>query len=531
MCKVVCGAWGAESASRTRTLLNKLLDRGVRGPRLAIVYNLLLCSGRRSVLASSIEALFYNTVCTELSPDIVLYNTLLEAVSRSSSRDTVTRTDKIIGSMQVSPNDYTLMVMMHKVWSKLPPKETAERANVLFSRIENPSLASYCSLISCWCRVDVTRASRLVDSLISKSPLSGTLSESGIYASLIEAVAKSKQPQLADKLLRNLIDSCPYSKPDTRSVRAVLETWASSSASFRNCGEQAQSILDLALSRDVPLDGDMLQSTISAWFYQSENSIKLGAVDLLYKRARKENVPMSPQVYKQMLSIYGRLRHTADIAEEVLYRLMDEYPEQVDLICFNQVIEAWGRCSWQVGGTRAQQVFNSLKQMGIKPDVITYCSLISALTKSGGDTVLKAQELFDSMRTEGIRLDTRAYTLLITIWSKSKHPDAEEKVRELFDLMLLDKCPPNVVTYTALLNMYGSSKDPNASLYIVDIFDSIKREGLRLDAAGYSSLLSALGKSKDPNAPYKAENVFNEMLDAGVAADLTAWNILISICK
>lgn len=524
----VASAWGTESVHRSRTLLNKLIDRGVSGRRLAIAYNLLLTSGKRSVSAAAAEDLFA-AMSAEFTPSIVSYNFLLEAAGRSSAKDVVRRCDDILnGMVDAGPDDYTLQIM-HRFWKpRVSPEDLMHRTEELFLRIASPSLASYSIMISGWCNVDVSRASLLVESMIATAGRLG-LADFSIYSSLIEAVARNRQASIADRLLRHLLKVSPSSKPDIRLVRLVLEAWSQST--HKTAGEKAQDLLDLLMSEGLGLDAEMLQFTIAAWARQGDSK-RLGKATMLFSKAQSESgVSPTASTLRSMVFVYGKLLDSADKAESMLFRLISEgHGSYVDLLAFNIVLDSWGRSSWMLSGRRAEELFLKMRELGIQPDVVAYSSLISALTKKFSEaTASKAEAYFNQMCSEGVAPDSRAYTTLITVWTRAKHPNTEAKVRELFARMLGDGCAPTVVTYTAMLSMYSSSKDPQSSQYILDIFDRIKNEGIKLDTAGYSSFLCALGNSKERDAPYQAERVFEEMLDAGVSPDPTAWNILISI--
>ena len=522
---MIAGAWGTECLQRSRSLLNKLIDKGVRGRRLAVAYNLLLASSKRSLEVSSAEDLF-ESMCEELSPDVVSYNLLLEAIGRSNSKDVVKRCANVLRNMRVPPNDYTLAVMM-KLWSsRLPAEKAMEEADQLFQKIKTPSLASYCQLISGWSRLDPKHATSYVDAML-KNWKSLSLTEVTLYSSLIEAVARNHQAQLADKLLRSMMSSNPTLKPDARLICVVLQSWAYSGK--KNCGSMANDLLDDAMTMGVALNSEMVGAVLLAWLREGV-STHMGRAESLFRRANREKLQMNFLTLKSMLLIYGRMRDVAQKAEELLNRMQREFPNEVDTVCFNIVMEAWGKSSWRVAGQRAVQLFDTLNETTIKPDVVSYTSLVSALGKDYSESSIdKAEQYFNDMILKGIEPDARSYNTLISVLCKSKSFDRERRVRDVFGRMVNDGRAPSIVTYTAMLSMYSSSKDPYASNYIYEIFERIKRESLSLDAAGYSSLLSAIGKTNDEQAALKADSIFNEMISTGIKPDSTAWNIIISI--
>lgn len=82
-------------------------------------------------------------------------------------------------------------------------------------------------------------------------------------------------------------------------------------------------------------------------------------------------------------------------------------------------------------------VFNRALKDGVRPNVITFSSLLSALSRSRDKHApLRAADIFARMLEGHVVPDTTAWTILITIWSKSNLPEKEEKVQEIYEKML-----------------------------------------------------------------------------------------------
>uniref|UniRef100_A0A803LYZ9 Pentatricopeptide repeat-containing protein n=1 Tax=Chenopodium quinoa TaxID=63459 RepID=A0A803LYZ9_CHEQI len=93
-------------------------------------------------------------------------------------------------------------------------------------------------------------------------------------------------------------------------------------------------------------------------------------------------------------------------------------------VTFNILLSGWR------SSEEAEGFFEEMKELGVKPDVVTYNSLIDVYCKSG--EVTKAYLLFDKMLEEGICPDVITYTSLIGGLGKAGQPDkAKDVLREM----------------------------------------------------------------------------------------------------
>lgn len=98
------------------------------------------------------------------------------------------------------------------------------------------------------------------------------------------------------------------------------------------------------------------------------------------------------------------------------------------------------------------QVLTLMEEFGVKPDVITFSTIMNAWSTAG--FMVKCREVFDEMVKAGIEPDTHAYSILAKGYVRSQEP---EKAEELLNTMTRYGKRPNVVIFTTIISGWCSS--------------------------------------------------------------------------
>ena len=70
----------------------------------------------------------------------------------------------------------------------------------------------------------------------------------------------------------------------------------------------------------------------------------------------------------------------------------------------------------------------------VKCDVVTYSSLLSALSRSKDPQApYRASEVFEQMVQASVEPDTMSWTILLSIWARSSLPRHEQEAQAIFD--------------------------------------------------------------------------------------------------
>ena len=155
--------------------------------------------------------------------------------------------------------------------------------------------------------------------------------------------------------------------------------------------------------------------------------------------------------------------------------------------------------------TKAEAVIEQMQKAGVKPDEVTYNSL---LTKAPDWT--KAEAVIEQMQKAGVKPDEVTYNSLLT-----KAPDWT-KAEAVIEQMQKAGVKPNEVTYNSLLTKAPDWTKAEA------VIEQMQKAGVKPNEVTYSSLLT-----KAPDWT-KAEAVIEQMQKAGVKPDEVTYNSLLT---
>lgn len=154
----------------------------------------------------------------------------------------------------------------------------------------------------------------------------------------------------------------------------------------------------------------------------------------------------------------------------------------------------------------ALNLFEEMKALGVRPNLVTYNTLLNAMHKA--ERPWQVKTIYTEMCKSGVVPDRYTYVVLIRAYSKGRYSNdalsVYQKTKE--EGMQLD-----VILYNMLLSMCA---DVGLVKEAEEIFDEMKKlpEGCRPDDWTYSSIITAYSCSGQVSM---AEQMFNEMLDAG----------------
>ena len=153
----------------------------------------------------------------------------------------------------------------------------------------------------------------------------------------------------------------------------------------------------------------------------------------------------------------------------------------------------------------------------------------------------EALETFKLLKQNGLRPDIVSYTSLLNAYGRSAQP---EKAREVFNEMRKNSCKPNKVSYNALIDAYGSAglmlKEAISTLLtacgrcrqvtkIDAILAAAKSRAIELNTVAYNS---GIGSYLSLGDYEKALELYALMRTRNVKPDAVTYNVLISgSCK
>ncbi|KAE8666959.1 Tetratricopeptide repeat-like superfamily protein isoform 2 [Hibiscus syriacus] len=180
-------------------------------------------------------------------------------------------------------------------------------------------------------------------------------------------------------------------------------------------------------------------------------------------------IEFSTVTYNTIIDGYGKAELFEDM-ENVLTDMIESGDSLPDIFTFNSIIGAYGR-----GGQiekmestsllnltgkparkagkieKMEKYFKEMKQKGMKPNAITYCSLVSAYSKAG--SIKKVDSILRQVENSDVVLDTPCFNCIISAYSQAGNL---KRMAELFLAMKGKKCMPDNVTFATIIQSYNA---------------------------------------------------------------------------
>jgi pentatricopeptide repeat protein len=374
-----------------------------------------------------------------LLPNAISFNPVLSAWAQSGDRDAPYRAEKILQRMQVlyeqghadcQPDTMSFNTVLD-CWAKSQMKDAPERAEAILRHMRclydagnkgvKPNIISYNSVMDAWAR--------------SKYP----------YAAL-------RAQALFDEILKLYQDGDQDMKPNCQSFGIIITAWGRTKS--RNGASKAQSLFDDMMafyrSGDTDLEPNVVHynALIDAW-------ARAGAperADQIFRDMDTSTIAgIRPNIisYNAVMNAWSRSSKPDAVhrTQALFDELMQKYEAgdrtmKPDLHTFGTLITAWGRSKHKDSAYKAQAVFDNLLLFyrsgdhDLKPSVVICNALIYAWAKAGlPEKAEQALRELESEATLGLKPDTITYSTLMSGWSRSHHPKAIDRMQALYDEM------------------------------------------------------------------------------------------------
>ncbi|GLU20607.1 hypothetical protein SLE2022_367980 [Rubroshorea leprosula] len=185
-----------------------------------------------------------------------------------------------------------------------------------------------------------------------------------------------------------------------------------------------------------------------------------------------------------------------------------------EVILYNVTMKVFKKCK-DLG--RAEKLFDEMLEKGVKPDNITFLTLVScARICSLPD---KAVEWFEKMPSFGCDPDGTICAVMIDAYGRSGNVDM---ALSLYDRARTEKWRIDPGTFSTLIKIYGMSGHFDGCL---NLYEEVKALGVKPNLSIYNTLLDAMGRAK---RPWQAKNIYREMTNNGFSPN---WGTYVALLR
>lgn len=446
-----------------------------------------------------------------------------------------------------------------------------------------PDAYSYSSVIDAWAKIgNYERAIHLLRYMYELDMLDATSTYTNIihssrsvkpntitYNSVINALCNSIQqgrissttviestPILAQSLLDEmknhiLQQTNVFCVPDTTTYNTVLKVWSNSLR--KDCGYNSEELLN------------------EMWSYHNEYQKHLKNQQAFINTNNTTSrllLDVTPDQFSYSTTISAWARssiHNNDTSAKNAERLLEQMEEYRSkgfthlaptTYCVNAVLNAWSKIATnnKVNGAasraetilkRMEQLYNDGERDELRPNTISYNTVISAYARSGevgserrAERILRRMDRLSQERDEeengdqqqlyssSCKPDLISYNTVINAWSRSKNPDGPNRAEAILSHMEkqyqngLSLIQPDVVSYTSCIAAWARRKTditpdmPHRAQQILDKMDEAYKGGnlsAKPTVLSYNTVCNAWAKSRDKDAARQVLAILNQM--------------------
>ncbi|RDX76359.1 Pentatricopeptide repeat-containing protein, chloroplastic, partial [Mucuna pruriens] len=166
----------------------------------------------------------------------------------------------------------------------------------------------------------------------------------------------------------------------------------------------------------------------------------------------------------------------------------------------------------------AEKLFDEMLQRGVKPNNITFSTMVNCASLSGLPN--KAVEWFEKMSGFGCEPDGITCSAMVYAYARTNNVD---KALNLYDRAKAENWCLDVVTFSALIKMYSMAGNYDQCL---TIYQEMKILGVKPNVATYNTLFGAMLRAKKHR---QAKTIYKEMKSNGVSPDFITYASLLGV--
>lgn len=215
---------------------------------------------------------------------------------------------------------------------------------------------------------------------------------------------------------------------------------------------------------------------------------------------------------RTVMVVLGRVAKVCSVRQTVeSFRRLRRIVRVFDVECFNALLRTLCQEKSMVD---ARNVYHALKK-AFRPNLRTFNVLLS-----GWKSVEEAEGFFNEMREMGVKPDVVSYNCLIDVYCKDR---AVEKAMKVVEKMREEGILPDVYSYTSLIGGLGLIGQPDKAR---EILKEMKEYGCFPDTAAYNAAVRNYCIAKRMGDAYK---LMDEMVEKGLSPNATTYNLFFRV--
>ncbi|VVA89724.1 unnamed protein product [Arabis nemorensis] len=232
--------------------------------------------------------------------------------------------------------------------------------------------------------------------------------------------------------------------------------------------------------------------------------------EILIETKRKDRSLISPRTMQVVLGRVAKLCSVRQTVES-FWKFKRLVPDFFDTACFNALLRTL--CQ-EKSMTDARNVYHTLKHQ-FDPDLQTFNILLSGWKSSE-----EAEAFFEEMKEKGLKPDVVTYNSLIDVYCKDREM---EKAYKLVDKMREEDETPDVITYTTIIGGLGLIGQPDKAR---EVLKEMKEYGCYPDVPAYNAAIRNYCIARRLG---DADMLVDEMVKKGLSPNATTYNLFFRV--
>ncbi|PON88728.1 Pentatricopeptide repeat [Trema orientale] len=231
--------------------------------------------------------------------------------------------------------------------------------------------------------------------------------------------------------------------------------------------------------------------------------------DVLTDVRRKDRTLITSRTVMVVLARVAKVCSVRQTVES--FRRFKRLVPEFDTNCFNALLRTL--CQ-EKSMTDARNVYHSLKH-SFRPNLQTFNILLS-----GWKSAEEAEGFFEEMRQMGVKPDIVSYNCLVDVYCKGREI---EKAYKVVEKMRDEEIMPDVITHTSIIGGLGLVGQPDKARVVLK---EMKEDGCYPDAAAYNAAIRNFCIAKRLGDAY---SLMDEMVNKGLNPNATTYNLFFRV--